>query len=309
MPNKNLLIVLGATAVGKTRLAVRLADVLNGEVISADSRQIFKGMDIGTGKDLSEYLVADKRIPYHLIDIKNAGEKYHVNAFKDDFFQAYQAIIDRKRLPILCGGTGMYIHSLLQKQFYTEVPVDEALRQRLVTLEKKSLQELLNKYPVEFRDKVDYSSSKRLIRGIEIADYLKYNDMKFQDRVSLNPLVIGLYNAVDIRRNKIIKRLKQRLESGLITEVEALLKEGVSKDILIFYGLEYKFVVNYLDGILTYEELVERLGTAICQFAKRQMTFFRKMEKDGIKINWIEASDNFEKIKSEAIDLVRYHFH
>src|SRR5690606_13483065 len=122
--------------------------------------------------------------PYHLIDIKNAGEKYHVNAFKDDFFQAYQAIIDRKRLPILCGGTGMYIHSLLQKQFYTEVPVDEALRQRLVTLEKKSLQELLNKYPVEFRDKVDYSSSKRLIRGIEIADYLKYNDMKFQDRVS-----------------------------------------------------------------------------------------------------------------------------
>ena len=308
MSDKNLLIVLGPTAVGKTHLAVQLAKALNGEIISADSRQVFKGMDLGTGKDLSEYEINGSKIPYHLIDIKNAGERYQVNAFKEDFYQAFESIINRKKIPILCGGTGMYIHSLLQNHEFTAIPVNEIFRQELILLDKVQLQSKLNQYPFEVRKQADYSSHKRLIRAIEIAEYLSANEHIFDARSEIKPLVIGLYNDVETRRAKILERLDKRLASGLIEEVQTLLNQGVSPEMLVFYGLEYKFVIAYLNNEIDFETLRERLGVAICQFAKRQMTFFRKMEKDGVQINWIEVGDDREELKNKAMDLVKQNF-
>lgn len=308
MSEHNLLIVLGATAVGKTALAVQLAKSFNGEVISADSRQVFRGMDIGTGKDLSEYSINGIKIPYHLIDIRNAGEHYHVNSFKEDFYQAFEDISNRARLPILCGGTGMYIHSLLQNHDLTSIPVNADLRQHLLVLDKIQLQHKLDTYSLELRKKVDYSSSKRLIRAIEIADFLSKNDYQPEERPVINPFLIGLYNEVETRRSKILSRLDARLSNGLIEEVERLLAAGVSKEMLVFYGLEYKFIVAYLNKEIDFDMLKERLGIAICQFAKRQMTFFRKMEKDGVKIQWLLAGEDKQALKEEAIDLVRKNF-
>lgn len=309
MSDKNLLIVLGSTAVGKTKLAVQLAKDFDGEIISADSRQVFKGMDIGTGKDLSEYLLDGFQVPYHLIDIKKAGERYQVNAFKEDFYQSFQEITDKGKLPILCGGTGMYIHSLLQNHELTAIPVNEALRGELALLDRQQLRQRLDSFPSELRKQADYSSAKRLIRAIEIAQFLHENeDFLTTERPQLKPLVIGLYNDVEKRRAKILSRLEERLSNGLIDEVQSLLSKGVSEEILIFYGLEYKFVVAYLKNELNLATLKERLGTAICQFAKRQMTFFRKMEKDGVQINWIEAVEDKQAIKSKAVDLVKRNF-
>ena len=309
MSDKNLLIVLGSTAVGKTKLAVQLAKGFNGEIISADSRQVFKGMDIGTGKDLSEYVVDGLRIPYHLIDIKNAGEKYHVDAFKEDFYSAFETVASKHRLPILCGGTGMYIHSLLQNHQFTSVPVNENLRHQLIQLDKEQLKSKLDEFPLALRAQADYSSSKRLVRAIEIAQFLHENGkLELQKRPVLKPLVIGLYNDVETRRTKILSRLNDRLANGLIEEVQALIATGVSEDMLVFYGLEYKFVIAYLKNEMDLTTLKERLGTAICQFAKRQMTFFRKMEKDGVQIDWIEAVEDKLIVKNKALDLVRQNF-
>lgn len=308
MSDKNLLIVLGATAVGKTKLAVQLAHAFNGEVISADSRQVFKGMDIGTGKDLSEYEVNSQKIPYHLIDIKPAGQRYQVNAFKDDFYETFDKLQTQGKLPILCGGTGMYIHSLLQNHELTAIPVNEQLRKQLILLNKDELQSELNKYPLQLREQADISSHKRLIRAIEIAEYLSHHNLPTEKRAELKPLVIGLYNEVDIRRNKILSRLDERLSHGLIEEVQDLLKQGVSEEMLVFYGLEYKFVIAFLKNEINLDTLRERLGIAICQFAKRQMTFFRKMEKDGVQINWIEAVDDRASIQKQAFDLATPYF-
>jgi len=308
MPDKNLLIVLGATAVGKTKLAVQLAHAFNGEIISADSRQVYKGMDIGTGKDLSEYEVNGLKIPHHLIDIKSAGQRYQVNAFKDDFYEAFEKLQTLGKLPILCGGTGMYIHSLLQNHELTAIPVNEQLRQQLLLLNKEELQRELNKYPLKLREQADLSSHKRLIRAIEIAEYLSHHNLPTEKKKELNPLVIGLYNEVDTRRNKILSRLDDRLSHGLIEEVQDLLKGGVSEEMLVFYGLEYKFVIAYLKNEINLDTLRERLGIAICQFAKRQMTFFRKMEKDGVQINWIEAVDDRTLVQKQAFDLATPYF-
>ncbi|RZK56197.1 MAG: tRNA (adenosine(37)-N6)-dimethylallyltransferase MiaA [Pedobacter sp.] len=286
-----LLVILGPTASGKTKLAVGLADKFNGEIISADSRQIFRDMDIGTGKDLNEYQVNGKSIPYHLINIKEAGEKYHVDSFKNDFYKAFVDILERNVNPILCGGTGMYIHSLIQNQEFTAVPKNEDLRQELQQLDKGTLLERLDKYPKELTKNVDYSSFKRLVRAIEIAEFLSHNQLETIERPVINPFIIGLHSDVESRRKRILERLELRLNSGLIEEVEHLLSKGISKEMLIFYGLEYKFITSYLSNELDFDTLKERLGTAICQFAKRQMTFFRKMEKDGVKINWFDVND------------------
>ncbi|WP_199118830.1 tRNA (adenosine(37)-N6)-dimethylallyltransferase MiaA [Pedobacter sp. ASV28] len=308
MSEKNLLIILGATASGKTNLAAYLAHRFNGEIISADSRQVFRGMDIGTGKDLGEYRVGEINIPYHLIDIKDAGERYQVNAFKNDFYQAFEHIKAKNKLPILCGGTGMYIHSILQNHELTAVPVNFDLRQELQLLSKDDLQKRLNAYPEHLRKHADYSSLKRLVRAIEIADFLSYNDLDVEERAKLVPVVIGLVNKVEIRRKKIIERLDYRLANGLIEEVELLLKKGVSEDMINFYGLEYKFVMAHLNGTLSLAALKERLGVAICQFAKRQMTFFRKMEKDGVQINWITVDDDKRLSKNMAEQLIQHEF-
>lgn len=306
MLKSDLIIILGPTASGKTKLAVHLANELGGEIISADSRQIFKGMDIGTGKDLIEYQVNGKQIPYHLIDIVAAGEKYHVNLFKEDFYSSLQSIRDHDALPILCGGTGMYIHSILQNHEFTAIPIDENLRAELILKPKNVLVAQLNSYPENLRENVDYSSSKRLIRAIEIAEYLTNNDLIKIERPKINPFIIGLNNEIELRRKKILDRLALRLKTGLIEEVESLIAKGISIDMLTFYGLEYKFIAAYLTNRIDFETLKERLGVAICQFAKRQMTFFRKMEKDGVQINWLDAND--ELLNDKALELIKYNF-
>lgn len=302
----DLLIILGPTASGKTALAVQIASQLKGEVISADSRQIYRGMDIGTGKDIYEYEINGVKIPYHLIDIVDAGQTYNVNLFKEDFYETLRQVTSRHKLPILCGGTGMYIHSLLQNHDYTAIPVNNRLREQLISLNKEELQKYLKTYPEEFYQHADFNSEKRLLRAIEIADYLKYHKINFAKRPELNYLVVGLYSEVETRRKRILNRLDNRLSNGLIEEVKTLIHAGVSKEMLVFYGLEYKFVVAYLDGELSFEQLKERLGTAICQFAKRQMTFFRKMEKDGVKINWIDT--NSGNITEQVLELIRNQF-
>lgn len=308
MPSENLLIILGATASGKTKLAVSIADGLNAEIISADSRQVFKGMDIGTGKDLAEYKIGEKRIPYHLIDIVKAGDKYNVNAFKDDFYEALSTVTQHDKLPILCGGTGMYIHALLQNHQFTAIPKNENLREQYINFDKTDLQKVLNQYPEELTAHADFSSSKRLIRAIEIAEYLTSHSLNPIKRQNFNPLIIGLQSDVEIRRERILKRLNHRLNNGLIEEVETLLNKGVDHQILTFYGLEYKFVVSYLQNEFDFATLKDKLGIAICQFAKRQMTFFRKMEKDGVKINWLNADQDFEALKNNSLKIIDTYF-
>ncbi|WP_293787200.1 tRNA (adenosine(37)-N6)-dimethylallyltransferase MiaA [uncultured Pedobacter sp.] len=304
MDQHNLIIILGATASGKTKLAVSVADALNGEIISADSRQVFKRMDIGTGKDLQEYHINGKTIPYHLIDILSPGERYHVDAFKNDFYQAFASIAQKNSMPILCGGTGMYIHSLLQNQTYTAVPVNQPLRDLLDLLSKEELISKLQQDEFQKKNHVDLSSKKRLIRALEIADYLKHHKLETVDRPALKPVIFGLKNEIETTRAKILNRLNERFKAGLIEEVEQLLKDGISKEILIFYGLEYKFIVNYLDGLLSLEELKLKLGTAICQYAKRQNTFFRKMEKDNIEIIWLDAAAPANLLKQLILEKV-----
>ncbi|GGI25904.1 tRNA (adenosine(37)-N6)-dimethylallyltransferase MiaA [Pedobacter mendelii] len=302
MSENTLIIILGATASGKTKLAVQVAIELNGEIISADSRQVFKKMNIGTGKDLAEYSIGDKSIPHHLIDILEPGQRYNVDAFKNDFYNAYQSVMDRIKQPILCGGTGMYIHSILQNQLYTNVPVDVDLRLLLDNFSKEELIDKLSFYPIENTSHADNSSKKRLIRAIEIAEYLEYNKIEEVERPEIKPLIFGLKNEVEQTRFNIIKRLELRLNNGLIEEVRDLLAAGVSREMLILYGLEYKFIVNYLTGELSYNELKLKLGIAICQFAKRQNTFFRKMEKDGVLINWLDASSPINQLKQQVLE-------
>lgn len=303
MDKNPLLIILGPTASGKTKLAVRAASEFGGEVISADSRQVFKGMDIGTGKDLSEYNLLGKAIPYHLINIREAGEQYNVNAFKDDFYAIYSRLTLVNTLPVLCGGTGMYIHSLLQDQSYTAIPVNQDLRDSLPAHDIIALRNLLTAYPASSTAHADLSSAKRLVRAIEIAEYLQHHHLAVTEHPALNPLVIGLKTEVEQRRSRILKRLNERFNEGLIEEVADLLKQGVSADMLIFYGLEYKFVTSYLQNELTLPELKEKLYIAICQFAKRQMTFFRKMEKDGVVINWLDAELGTEELMASLTKL------
>jgi len=289
----SLIIILGATATGKTKLAVSIAHALQGEIISADSRQVFKGMDIGTGKDLAEYHIDGINIPYHLIDHLEAGSRYQVDAFKEDFYKAYTDIVSRAKLPILCGGTGMYIHSILQNHKYTSVPVNSSLREVLLPKSKEQLEEQLLSYPLATREHADFSTIKRLIRGIEIAEYLTHNTLIAIERPSLVPHVIGLTSSVETRRQRIFERLQFRLQHGLIKEVEQLLSNGVSAEMLVFYGLEYKYVVSYLNNEINLDQLQELLFIAICQYGKRQMTFFRKMEKDGVKIHWYDVEEEF----------------
>lgn len=306
MTTNPLLIILGATASGKTKLAIELAKTLDTEIISADSRQVFKDMDIGTGKDLVEFKEAG--IPFHLIDIRAAGENYNVNSFKEDFYDAFISITNKNKLPILCGGTGMYIHSLLQNHEFTAVPINEKLRLSLQALSKEQLIARIKIYPENLTNHADFSSSKRLIRAIEVADYLQYHTLEKVEQPVLNPLIIGLVDELETRKAKISNRLTARLKEGLIEEVEKLIANGVPIEMLTFYGLEYKFVASYLMKEMDFASLKEKLTIAICQFAKRQMTFFRKMEKDGVKINWLVADKEMVSLKEEALQLIKHQF-
>lgn len=294
---KDLIVILGPTASGKTHLAVQLAHRINGEIISADSRQVYRGMDIGTGKDLEEYTIDNQSIPYHLIDILNAGEQYHIHLFQQDFLKVYNDITARGKTPILCGGSGMYIEAILQGYEFTAIPIDENYRE---TLLPKSYEELLSSANTLIRKegfKPDLSTKKRLIRAFEISRFLHQNpDFEIPKPTVPQSIIFGLNPDTEIRRERITKRLHHRLENGMIEEVKTLIDNGISPEKLIFYGLEYKFITQYLTGELNYEIMVERLNVAIHQFAKRQMTYFRKMERDGLEINWLSSQKPLEEL-------------
>lgn len=292
-----LITVLGPTASGKTTFAASLAARLDTEIISADSRQVYRSMDIGTGKDLSDYMVDGKKIPYHLIDIRHPGDKYNVFEFQHDFFEAYQQISAKGKLPVLCGGTGMYIEAVLKGYKLLDVPVNKALRNSLKEKSLEELEAILAGYKV-LHNKTDVDTAQRAIRAIEIEEYYRQEAPARNEFAPINSLIIGLRIDRDLRRKKISERLRARLQEGMVEEVEKILATGVDPDDLIYYGLEYKYLTLYVTGKLSYEEMVSRLEIAIHQFAKRQMTWFRGMENRGSNIHWIDASlPTEEKIK------------
>lgn len=300
MTNYNCIVVLGPTASGKTKLACSIAAALNGEVISADSRQVYKQLDIGTGKDLSEYTVNGKVIPYHLIGIKNPGGQYYLHEFMADCEEAFSEIRERKKIPVICGGTGLYLDALRKDFSFTQVKENFELRTQLEKKEKEELVEMLKKYPPEFTQHADTSSKKRLIRAMEVAVFLEENPGFIQTKNNpYQSYYIGIDISVEERRNKISKRLAERLNNGLIEEAESLIQQGLSHERLQELGLEYKFVSYYLLGKIDKQQLQEQLQTAIFQFAKRQMTWFRKMEKEGVKINWVPVNYDLKTVLSQ----------
>ena len=308
---QRMITILGPTASGKTPLAAALAAEIGGEIISADSRQVYRRMDIGTGKDLADYTVVvgnnqhPTPITYHLIDIREPGTKYNLFEYQQDFFNAYEAIRSRGAVPILCGGTGLYIEAVLKGYHLSPVPQNQTLRD---ALEGKSLAELTQmltelktKTGSNMHNTTDVDSCQRAIRAIEIETYNLEHPTPRRELPPVDSLIIGVNIDRELRREKITRRLKARLEDGMIDEVKALLDEGIPAEDLIYYGLEYKFLTEYLIGQTTYDEMFSRLEIAIHQFAKRQMTWFRGMERRGFKINWIDATlpmeEKIERIK------------
>lgn len=281
----NLLVILGATAGGKTALAVAAAKQFNAEIISADSRQVYRGMDLGTGKDLQEYA----EIPYHLIDIAAPGSEYNVFRFQRDCFTAIEAIWSRSKLPILCGGTGMYLDAVLRGYRLVEVPENSALRNELKTFTDDQLREQLNLLKAEHHNRTDLDDRQRLLRAIEIATGEQASVAELPPLPEIRPLVFGLRWPREILRQRIALRLQQRFDAGMIEEVQRLHAAGVAWPKLEFYGLEYRLIAQYLQGQLTRNDMVQKLRSAIGQFAKRQATFFRRMEKQGVKIHWLEG--------------------
>lgn len=299
MTNIPLLVITGPTASGKTRRAVDVAKALNGEIISADSRQVYRGMNLGTGKDLEEY----DNIPYHLIDIAEAGEKYNLYRYLRDYQIAYNQIINNNRLPILCGGTGLYIESVLNGLILPTVPQNDELRENLKDKNLEELKEILSKMKV-LHNTTDVDSCKRAIRAIEIQTYYEQHP---QEAISAKPkpinnaVIIGVDIDRESRRDRITSRLKARLECGMVDEIKMLLDSGIAPDDLIYYGLEYKYLTLYVTGLLSYCQMVSELNIAIHQFAKRQMTWFRGMERRGFKINWLK----YDMPRMEFVDSVK----
>lgn len=283
----DLITLIGPTACGKTSLAVALADRLGGEILSADSRQVYRGMDIGTGKDLSEYRLGERTVPYHLIDIVDAGTRFNVFEFQQAFLKAYADVASRERQAILCGGSGMYVEAVVEGYDLKPVPQDEQLR---ASLECFSLEELTAKLSTmkQLHNKTDVDTVQRAIRAIEIETYYQQHPEEKVAYPKLSNIYFGIDVPRDIRRQRITMRLHQRLEEGLVDEVQSLLNSGVTIDDLLFYGLEYKFVGRFIDGQIPYDEMVRGLEMAIHQFAKRQMTWFRGMERKGAVIHWID---------------------
>lgn len=289
METYQLITILGPTASGKTTFAAVLAERLDTEIISADSRQIYRSMDLGTGKDLADYTVNGKNIPYHLIDICDPGYKYNVFEYQHDFYRAYQAIKEKGKLPILCGGTGLYIEAVLKGYKLLDVPQNPELREQLKDKPLAELEQILAGYKV-LHNKTDVDTAQRAIRAIEIEEYYKNEAPDSNEYEPVNSLVIGIHIDRELRREKISRRLRARLDEGMVEEVRNIIASGVDPEDLIYYGLEYKFLTLYVIGKLSYEEMVTQLEIAIHQFAKRQMTWFRGMERRGCKIQWIDAS-------------------
>lgn len=294
-----MITILGPTACGKTALAVKVAAMTGGEIISADSRQVYRGMDIGTGKDLSEYIVDGKAIPYHLIDIENAGQKYNLFRFQEDFNATYEDITRRGVLPILCGGTGLYMEAVLKGYALSPVEQDEKLRIKLSTRTLDELKKLLTRLKARngsaMHNITDVDTVSRAVRAIEIEFHNLKHPLDTRSMPAVNSLIVGLDVDREVRRERITARLKARLQEGMVEEVSGLLKNNaVTKEDLMYYGLEYKYVTAYVVGEMSYNDMFNQLEIAIHQFAKRQMTWFRGMERRGFNIHWLNASMSME---------------
>lgn len=297
--NYDMLTILGPTASGKTAFAVQLAKELEAEIISADSRQIYRRMDIGTGKDLSDYQIEGKNIPYHLIDIADAGYKYNLFEYQRDFHDVYEDLKRRSVFPILCGGTGLYLESVLKGYKMMPVPQNDALREKLSGKTLEELTQILSTYKI-LHNTTDVDTAKRAIRAIEIQEYYKTHPQEFVEFPEINSLIVGVDISRELRRERISQRLRARLDEGMVQEVRDILASGVSPEDMIYYGLEYKYLTLYIIGKMSYESMVSELEIAIHQFAKRQMTWFRGMERRGFKIHWID----YELKMSEKVEQV-----
>ena len=302
--NYDLITILGPTASGKTSLAATLAARLKTEIISGDSRQVYRRMDLGTGKDLSDYVVDGYKVPYHLIDIVEPGYKYNVFEYQRDFLVAYEDIKARGLLPILCGGTGMYLESILKGYRLLPVPENKELKERLASKSLEELTDILSRYK-KLHNSTDVDTVKRAIRAIEIEEYYLTQDVNARSFPEIHSLIIGVDIDRNLRRQKITNRLKKRLQEGMVDEVKALLEEGINPDDLIYYGLEYKYLTLYAVGKLSYDEMFSQLEIAIHQFAKRQMTWFRGMERRGFQIYWIDAEAPLNENVERIIDLIK----
>ena len=317
-----MITILGPTASGKTSLAAALAvkidgmdasvwgsDTKSAEIISADSRQVYRGMDIGTGKDLEDYMVDGMQIPYHLIDICDAGTKYNLFQYQQDFYDAYQDIRQRGVLPILCGGTGLYIESVLKGYHLSPVPQNQMLRDSLAGKSLEELTEILKELKVKngsrMHNRTDVDTAQRAIRAIEIETYNLEHPMPERELPAVDSLIVGVNIEREARREKITQRLKQRLKGGMVDEIKGLIDKGVPAENLIYYGLEYKFITEYVIGKTTYDEMFRGLEIAIHQFAKRQMTWFRGMERRGFNIHWVDALLPMEQKVEQVLDLMK----
>lgn len=289
-----LITILGPTAAGKTKLAVKLASIIGGEIISADSRQVYRGMNLGTGKDLDDFIVYDKQIPYHLIDLHDPGYEYNIFEFQNDFKNAHNVIEKRGNIPIMCGGSGMYLDSILRAYQMKEAPFNDKLREDLEGLSHKMLIDRL-KAVSPLHNTTDVNITERLIRAIEIAEAENSNKVLFDYIKVLRTINFGIFFERKQIRERITERLHKRLEEGMIDEVKNLLEEGFTEDQLTFYGLEYKYLTMCVVGKISWDEMFDKLNIAIHQFAKRQMTWFRRMEKKGVHINWIDGNLSTEE--------------
>lgn len=306
---KKLITILGPTACGKTSVATALAARTDGEILSADSRQVYRRMDIGTGKDLDDYIVDGQTIPYHLIDICEPGTKYNLFQYQQDFLKAYNDIVGRQKQPILCGGTGLYLEAVLGGYALSPVPQNPELRQQL---EGKSLEELTRilvglkaKTGSTMHNQTDVDTAQRAIRAIEIETYNLLSPTPQRPFPDIPSVIIGIHIERELRRQRISQRLKARLDGGMADEVRQLLDSGIAADDLIYYGLEYKYVTEYVVGRISYDEMFARLEIAIHQFAKRQMTWFRGMERRGFTIHWIDALQPMEEKVAQILKMAQ----
>ena len=284
-----MITILGPTATGKTSLAAKLAATMDGEIISADSRQVYRGMDLGTGKDYADYIVNGQKIPYHLVDIVDPGYEYNVFEFQQDFLRIFPEIINRGKLPILCGGTGMYLEAVLSEYKLLTVPKNSELRSSLQNKSLNGLNNILQGYR-DVHNTTDSTDLERTIRAIEIAEFKKVNPQDQNLMPKIDHRIFGVSFERSVIRERITSRLKQRLDSGMLDEIKSLLDSGLTPDQLTFYGLEYRYLTDYVTGKIDYEQMFTKLNTAIHQFAKRQMTWFRRMEKKGFNIVWIDGN-------------------
>jgi len=288
---KNLIVILGPTASGKTQMAAKLADDLQGEIISADSRQVYKNMDIGTGKDLNQYIINDRKIPYHLIDIVAPESEFNLFEFQNRFYKIFSELIEKKILPVLVGGTGLYLEAVLRGYDMPLAPMDQELRKELSRKSKDELQKMLLALKPHLHNKTDLEDSERLIRAIEIERARSIKDQDQGEKPSIDAVVFGIRWERSTLRQRITVRLKERLEQGMIEEVMNLHDTGLTWTKLESFGLEYRFISQYLQRKISFDEMTNKLNAAIHQFAKRQETWFRRMEKKGIVINWLQSND------------------